>query len=61
MPGEYHNGGIWPFIYGFYVAALVAAKKFKLAEKKLLILTKIIKVSGTGKTEFGFNEWIIAR
>ncbi len=24
-PGEYHNGGIWPFICGFYVAAAVAA------------------------------------
>jgi hypothetical protein len=24
-PGEYHNGGVWPFVCGFYVAALVAA------------------------------------
>jgi hypothetical protein len=24
-PGEYHNGGVWPFILGFYVAAIVAA------------------------------------
>jgi len=61
MPGEYHNGGIWPFICGFYVAALVAAKKFKLAEEKLLTLTRIIKGSGTGKTEFGFNEWLKAQ
>ena len=61
MPGEYHNGGIWPFICGFYVAALVAAKKFKLAEEKLLTLTKIIKVSATGRTEFGFNEWLKAQ
>jgi hypothetical protein len=22
-PGEYHNGGIWPFVCGFYVGALV--------------------------------------
>ena len=42
-PGEYHNGGIWPFICGFYVAALVAAKKFALAEKKLLVLTECLK------------------
>jgi GH15 family glucan-1,4-alpha-glucosidase len=61
MPGEYHNGGIWPFICGFYVAALVAAKKFKLAEEKLLTLTRIIKSSGTGKIEFGFNEWLKAQ
>ncbi len=31
-PGEYHNGGIWPFVCGFYVAALVAAKKYTLAQ-----------------------------
>jgi hypothetical protein len=41
-PGEYHNGGIWPFICGFYVAALVAVKRYKLAEKKLLTLTQIL-------------------
>ncbi|WP_264564468.1 glycoside hydrolase 100 family protein [Flavobacterium sp. N3904] len=42
-PGDYHNGGIWPFICGFYVAALVAAKRFALAEQKLIILTECLK------------------
>jgi glycogen debranching enzyme len=42
-PGEYHNGGIWPFICGFYIAALVAAKRFALAEEKLMALTDCIK------------------
>lgn len=42
-PGEYHNGGIWPFICGFYVAALVAVKRFALAEKKLMVLTECMK------------------
>jgi hypothetical protein len=42
-PGEYHNGGIWPFICGFYIAALVAAKRFALAEEKLIALTDCIK------------------
>ena len=42
-PGEYHNGGIWPFICGFYIAALVAAKRFTLAEQKLIVLTECIK------------------
>src|SRR5664279_3838747 len=37
-PGEYHNGGIWPFICGFYISALVAAKKYKLAAEKLMAL-----------------------
>jgi glycogen debranching enzyme len=58
MPGNYHNGGIWPFICGLYVAALVAAKKYKLAEKKLVELTKLNKLSKDPNLEFGFNEWI---
>ena len=57
QPGEYHNGGIWPFVCGFYIAALVAAEKFKLAERKLAVLTKLIQSSRTAEVEFGFNEW----
>jgi hypothetical protein len=60
-PGEYHNGGIWPFICGFYVAALVAAKKYTLAREKLIALTRIVKISRTGIPGFGFNEWIKAQ
>jgi hypothetical protein len=60
-PGEYHNGGIWPFICGFYVAALVAAKRYKLAEEKLVALTKLVKTSSSGTIDFGFNEWIKAQ
>jgi hypothetical protein len=58
MPGNYHNGGIWPFICGFYVAALVAANKFSLAEQKLAELTKLVRIAQDPKLEFGFNEWI---
>ena len=60
-PGEYHNGGIWPFICGFYVAALVAAKRYTLAREKLVALTHCIKLSVSGNVEFGFNEWIKAQ
>jgi len=60
-PGEYHNGGIWPFICGFYVAALVAAKKYKLAEEKLLALTEITRVANNKNIDFGFNEWLKAQ
>jgi hypothetical protein len=60
-PGEYHNGGIWPFVCGFYVAALVAAGKYKLAEEKLLALTKIVKASNQNNLDFGFNEWLKAQ
>lgn len=57
-PGDYHNGGIWPFICGFYIAALVASKRYKLAETKLLALTRINKLSQSNDLKYGFNEWI---
>jgi len=60
-PGDYHNGGIWPFIASFYVAALVAAKKYTLAREKLTALTKIITISKSETVKFGFNEWIKAQ
>jgi hypothetical protein len=60
-PGDYHNGGIWPFICGLYVAALVAAKRYTLAREKLVALTQCIKLSASGNVEFGFNEWIKAQ
>lgn len=64
QPGDYHNGGIWPFIAGFYVAALVAAKRYSLAEEKLIALTEIVKMSNVSLNqdlEYGFNEWLKAQ
>jgi hypothetical protein len=61
LPGEYHNGGIWPFICGFYVASIVATGKISLAEKKLLALTEIVRPSCQAKVNFGFNEWFRAQ
>jgi hypothetical protein len=61
QPGEYHNGGIWPFICGFYIAALVAGQKYHLAEKKLLALSKIVQPARKAEVKFGFNEWIRAQ
>lgn len=60
-PGEYHNGGIWPFICALYVAALVAAKRYSLAREKLIVLTHLVKKSTDDSIEFGFNEWIKAQ
>jgi glycogen debranching enzyme len=34
-PNHYSNGGIWGFIGGFYVLALIKMKKFKRAEEEL--------------------------
>ncbi len=56
-PGEYHNGGIWPFTCGLYISALVAAKRYKLAGQKLMALTRLIKTTNNGDIDFGFNEW----
>lgn len=61
QPGEYHNGGVWPFICGFHVAALVAAGRFQLAEKKLVALTRLVKGARVAEVEFGFNEWCRAQ
>ncbi len=57
LPGEYHNGGIWPFICGFYVASLVAAGRYRLAERSLLALTELVRHRREADVEFGFNEW----
>jgi hypothetical protein len=50
VPHCYHNGGIWPFIGGFYVAALVKAGRLPEAEIAFDGLTEL-NLSG------GFNEW----
>jgi hypothetical protein len=61
QPGEYHNGGVWPFICGFYIAALVAAGRNQLAEKRLLALTHLVRPARVAEVEFGFNEWCRAQ
>lgn len=33
-------------------------KACSLAEEKLVILTKLVNISGKGELLFGFNEWI---
>jgi hypothetical protein len=61
QPGEYHNGGIWPFVCGFYIAALVAAGRYNLAEKKLVALAELVHPARSAEVEFGFNEWVRAQ
>jgi hypothetical protein len=60
-PGEYHNGGVWPFVCGFYVAACVAAGRMDLARQKLAALTELVKPWHENEAEWGFNEWIKAQ
>jgi hypothetical protein len=61
QPGDFHNGGIWPFICGIYIAALVATKRYTLAKEKLIALTQCVKISNHESVEYGFNEWIKAQ
>jgi len=49
-PHHYHNGGVWPFIGGFYVAALVAACRRREAA---MALHRLAELNQRG----GFNEW----
>lgn len=56
LPHHYHNGGIWPFLGGFYVAALVKMARFKEAEQQLI---KLAEANQLGKTQqWEFNEWL---
>ncbi|MFA5174031.1 MAG: glycoside hydrolase 100 family protein [Candidatus Pacearchaeota archaeon] len=50
-PYHYLNAGVWPFIGGFYVLALIKLKKFKEAEQEL---TKLAEINLKGN----FPEWI---
>jgi len=60
-PGDYHNGGIWPFICGFYVVAALAAGLERVAVSKLAALTRLVRPACDDALEFGFNEWLCAR
>ncbi len=59
LPEQYHNGGIWPFVGGFYVAALVKAGRMDEAR---LQLEKLAEVNRLGiEEEWEFNEWCHGR
>ncbi len=51
-PHHYLNGGIWPYIGGFYVLALIKMKKFEEAKEQL---DKLAESNLRGNT---FPEWI---
>ncbi len=54
-PYHYHNGGIWAFLGGFYVAALVAADRQEYALEQL---GKLVELNRQGiNQEWEFNEW----
>ncbi len=59
LPNQYHNGGIWPMIGGFHVAALVRHGWQEGSEKMLISLAEANRC-GVDK-EWEFNEWLHGR
>lgn len=55
---HYLNGGIWPFLGGFYVAALVKNGEIKKAEIELETLAQANKLAKGDLKEWGFYEWL---
>ena len=53
---QYHNGGIWPFVGGFWVAALVQAGERDRAHAELAKLAGANALDG-----WSFNEWLHGR
>ena len=53
---QYHNGGVWPFVGGFWVAALAAAGRRVDARRELVALARANALDG-----WGFNEWLHGR
>ncbi|MBN1643740.1 MAG: hypothetical protein JW856_02830 [Dehalococcoidales bacterium] len=56
LPYCYHNSGIWTWVGGLYIAALVKAGMRPLAEKELISLAEANKLGIEGEWEF--NEWL---
>ena len=56
LPHQYHNGGIWPMIGGFHVAALVRHGWRQHAEQMLAALAEANRQGTT--YEWSFNEWL---
>ena len=50
---QYHNGGIWPMVGGFWVVALVAAGEMELARRELLKLARVCALRN-----WRFTEWL---
>ncbi|GAC1319267.1 MAG: hypothetical protein NVSMB2_14470 [Chloroflexota bacterium] len=56
LPNQYHNGGIWPFIGGFYVATLVHTGRLDDARAQLHALA-LANQQGVHDA-WEFNEWL---
>jgi glycogen debranching enzyme len=53
---QYHNGGIWPMVGGFWIAALVSAGRVEQAKTDLVGLARACAVR-----DWSFTEWLHGR
>jgi hypothetical protein len=53
---QYHNGGIWPMVGGFWIAALVAAGRIEQAKTDLVGLARACALR-----DWSFTEWLHGR
>src|SRR5690606_10625705 len=51
-PHQYHNGGLWPFIGGFWSMALAILGKKELARHELARLAEV-----NAQDDWRFTEW----
>lgn len=56
LPHHYHNGGIWPFIGGYWVQFINSLGMRELAQRELYRLA-LINEKGI-QDEWEFNEWV---
>ncbi|MFA7386136.1 MAG: glycoside hydrolase 100 family protein [Thiohalobacteraceae bacterium] len=53
LPHQYHNGGIWPFVGGFWVVVLSMTGERQRAERALEALAAANRLN-----DWQFNEWL---
>jgi glycogen debranching enzyme len=53
---QYHNGGIWPMVGGFWIAALVRCGKHVAARAELVKLARACELG-----DWSFTEWLHGR
>ena len=56
LPNQYHNGGIWPMVGGFHIAALVRYGWHSEARHLLSLLAEVNYKGLSGNWDF--NEWV---
>ena len=53
---QYHNGGIWPMVGGFWIAALARNGRKRLAQDELVKLARACSLA-----DWSFAEWLHGR